>query len=208
MDFALSENQQSIRDAVQKVCSGFNDAYWLKKDREGGFPSEFHRAMADGGWLGICVPEKFGGVGLGVTEAAIIMRAVSESGAGMSGASAIHMNIFGLNPVIVFGTDEQRARMLPPMIEGKEKSCFGVTEPNTGLNTTQLKLRAERRGDRYVVNGQKVWISTASASRCTRSRRWAARPSTPTNCFSRILKFRWRTASARRGGASTTSWRA
>ena len=164
MDFALSENQQSIRDAVQKVCSGFDDAYWLKKDREGGFPREFHRAMADGGWLGICVPEKFGGAGLGVTEASIIMRTVSESGAGMSGASAIHMNIFGLNPVIVFGTDEQRARMLPPMIEGKEKSCFGVTEPNTGLNTTQLKLRAERRGDRYVVNGQKVWISTAQVA--------------------------------------------
>ncbi len=164
MDFGLSENQQSIRDAVQKVCAGFDDAYWLKKDREGGFPHEFHRAMADGGWLGICVPEKFGGAGLGVTEAAIIMRTVSESGAGMSGASAIHMNIFGLNPVIVFGTDEQRARMLPPMIEGKEKSCFGVTEPNTGLNTTQLKLRAERRGDRYVVNGQKVWISTAQVA--------------------------------------------
>src|SRR5579871_6585943 len=164
MDFALSENQQSIRDAVQKVCSGFDDAYWLKKDREGGFPNDFHRAMADGGWLGICVPEKFGGAGLGVTEAAIIMRTVSESGAGMSGASAIHMNIFGLNPVIVFGTDEQRARMLPPMIEGKEKSCFGVTEPNTGLNTTQLKLRAERRGDRYIVHGQKVWISTAQVA--------------------------------------------
>src|SRR5438552_17890788 len=105
MDFALNDNQLSIRDAVQKICARFDDAYWLKKDREGGFPHDFHRAMADAGWLGICVPEKFGGAGLGITEATIIMRAVSESGAGMSGASAIHMNIFGLNPVIVFGTD-------------------------------------------------------------------------------------------------------
>lgn len=164
MDFNLSENQQAIRDAIQKVCLPFDDAYWLKKDSEGGFPVEFHRAMADGGWLGICVPEKFGGAGLGITEAAIILRTVSESGAGMTGASAIHMNIFGLNPVIVFGTEEQCARMLPPMVEGKEKSCFAVTEPNTGLNTTQLKLRAERRGDRYIVNGQKVWISTAQVA--------------------------------------------
>lgn len=164
MDFNLSENQQSIRNAVQKVCSPFDDAYWLKRDLEGGFPAEFHRAMADGGWLGICVPEKFGGAGLGITEAAIILRTVSESGAGMTGASAIHMNIFGLNPVIVFGTDDQCARMLPPMVEGKEKACFAVTEPNTGLNTTQLKVRAERRGDRYIVNGQKVWISTAQVA--------------------------------------------
>src|ERR1700744_1199943 len=164
MDFALAANQESIRDAVAKICARFDDAYWLKKDREGGFPDEFHRAMADGGWLGICVPEKFGGAGLGVTEAAIIMRAVSESGAGMSGASAIHMNVFGLNPVVVYGTQEQCRRMLPGIISGKEKSCFAVTEPNTGLNTTQLKTRAVRQGDRYVVNGQKVWISTAQVA--------------------------------------------
>lgn len=164
MDFRLSDSQQSIRDAVEKVCSPFDDAYWLKKDREGGFPDEFHRAMADGGWLGICVPEKFGGAGLGITEAAIMLRAVSESGAGMSGASAIHMNIFGLNPVVMFGTREQCARMVVSMVKGREKLCFAVTEPSTGLNTTQLKLRAERRGDRYLVNGQKVWISTAQVA--------------------------------------------
>lgn len=164
MDFALTENQESIRDAVVTLCRDFDDAYWLNKDREGGFPYEFHKAMADAGWLGVCIPEEYGGSGLGITEAAIIMRAISESGAGMSGASSIHMNIFGLNPVVVFGNDEQRKRMLPPMAEGKQKSCFAVTEPNTGLNTTQLKLRAERKGDRYVVNGQKVWISTAQVA--------------------------------------------
>ena len=164
MDFALTENQESIRDAVEVLCRDFDDAYWLNKDREGGFPYEFHKAMADAGWLGVCIPEEFGGSGLGITEAAIIMRTIAESGAGMSGASSIHMNIFGLNPVVVFGNDEQRRRMLPPMAEGKQKSCFAVTEPNTGLNTTQLKLRAERKGDRYVVNGQKVWISTAQVA--------------------------------------------
>lgn len=164
MDFAISDSQQSIRDAIGRICAGFGDAYWLNKDKDGGFPFEFHRAMADAGWLGICVPEAYGGSGLGITEAAIMMRAISESGAGMSGASAVHMNVFGLNPVAVFGTDEQRARMLPPIVSGAEKACFAVTEPDTGLNTTQLKTRALRSGDRYVVNGQKVWISTAQVA--------------------------------------------
>jgi acyl-CoA dehydrogenase len=164
MDFALTANQQSIRDAVQKICSRFDDAYWLNKDKTGGFPSDFHKAIADAGWLGICVPEAYGGSGLGITEAAIMMRTISESGAGMSGASAIHMNVFGLNPVVVFGTPEQCARMLPPIVDGSQRACFAVTEPNTGLNTTQLKTRAVRNGDRYIVNGQKVWISTAQVA--------------------------------------------
>ena len=165
MDFALDANQESIRDTIEKICSRFDDAYWLKKDKEGGFPIEFHKAIADAGYLGICIPEEYGGSGLGITDAAIMMRAISESGAGMSGASAVHMNVFGLNPVVVFGTPEQCARMLPPIVSGKEKSCFAVTEPNTGLNTTQLKTRAVRKGDRYIVNGQKVWISTAQVAK-------------------------------------------
>src|SRR6266581_1652611 len=164
MDFALTDQQQAIRDAVAKICEDFDDAYWLRKDREGGFPHDFHQALADAGWLGICVPEAYGGSGLGVIEAAIMMRAIAESGAGMSGASAVHINVFGLNPVVVFGTDDQRKRMLPPMIDGREKACFAVTEPNTGLNTTQLKTRAEAKNDRYIVNGQKVWISTAQVA--------------------------------------------
>jgi acyl-CoA dehydrogenase len=164
MDFALTENQETIRDSIVKICADFPDAYWLKKDREGGFPHDFHKALADAGWLGICVPEAYGGSGLGITEAAIMMRTIAESGAGMSGASAVHINVFGLNPVVVFGTEEQRKRMLPPMVEGREKACFAVTEPNTGLNTTQLKTRAVAKNDRYVVNGQKVWISTAQVA--------------------------------------------
>src|SRR6201986_2242179 len=164
MDFALSANQESIKDAVGKICTRFDDAYWLKKDKEGGFPSDFHKALADAGWLGICIPEEYGGSGLGITDPAIMMRKISGPGAGMPGASAVHMNVFGLNPVVVFGSKEQCARMLPPIISGADKSCFAVTEPNTGLNTTQLKTRAVRSGDKYIVNGQKVWISTAQVA--------------------------------------------
>ena len=164
MNFALTDQQEAIRDAVAKICEGFDDVYWLNKDREGGFPHDFYKALADAGWLGICVPEAYGGSGLGITEAAIMMRTIAESGAGMSGASAVHINVFGLNPVVVFGTEEQRRRMLPPMVAGREKACFAVTEPNTGLNTTQLKTRAVAKNDRYIVNGQKVWISTAQVA--------------------------------------------
>jgi acyl-CoA dehydrogenase len=164
MDFALTANQESIRDAVAKICARFDDAYWLKKDKEGGFPADFHAALASAGWLGICIPEEYGGSGLGILEAALMMRTIAESGAGMSGASAVHMNVFGLNPVVVFGTREQCARMLPPIVSGAQKACFAVTEPNTGLNTTQLKTRAVRQRDKYVVSGQKVWISTAQVS--------------------------------------------
>jgi acyl-CoA dehydrogenase len=121
--------------------------------------------LARDGWLGVCIPEAYGGSGLGITEAAIMMQAIAESGAGMSGASCVHINIFGLNPVVVFGSEEQKMRMLPPLVAGTETACFAVTEPNTGLNTTQLKTRAERKGDHYLVNGQKVWISTAQTAK-------------------------------------------
>jgi acyl-CoA dehydrogenase len=161
MDFAFTPEQQRIREAIAKLCAQFGDEYWLKKDREGGFPVELHQALARDGWLGIAMPEDCGGAGLGIQEAAVMMQAIAESGAGFSGASAVHMNIFGLNPVVVFGTPEQKRRMLPPLIAGSERSCFAVTEPNTGLNTTRIKTKAEKKGDRYLVSGQKVWISTA-----------------------------------------------
>ena len=164
MNFAFSPEQEAIRDAIGRVCDRFDAAYWLERDRHGGFPLDFHQAIAEAGWLGICMPEDYGGSGLGIQEASIMMQAISESGAGMTGASAIHMNIFGLNPVVVFGTEEQKQRYLPPLIAGREKACFAVTEPNTGLNTTQLKTFARRDGDRYIVNGRKVWISTAQVT--------------------------------------------
>jgi acyl-CoA dehydrogenase len=164
MDLALTEAQQEIREAIFKVCAGFGDDYWLERDSDGEFPHAFHRAIADGGWLGIAMPEAYGGSGLGIAEAAVMMQAVAESGAAFSGASALHMNIFGLNPVVVFGTEEQKARFLPPLIEGSEKACFAVTEPDAGLDTTRLKTRAVRSGNGYAVHGQKIWISTAQVA--------------------------------------------
>ncbi len=164
MDVAFTPEQEAIREAIFKICAQFGDDYWLKKDRQGGFPFDFHKAFAEAGWLGIAMPQEYGGAGLGITEAAIMMQAVAESGAGISGCSTIHLNIFGLNPVVVFGTEEQKRRMLPPMIQGKEQACFGVTEPNTGLNTLKLKTKAVRKGDRYIVNGQKVWTSTGQVA--------------------------------------------
>jgi acyl-CoA dehydrogenase len=157
-------NLESIREAVSALCERFDDAYWLRKDAEGGFPTEFHRAIAEAGWLGICMPTEFGGAGLGMREAATLVQTIAASGAGMSGASAIHMNVFGLQPVVVFGSREQQARMLPPLIAGRERACFAVTEPSVGLDTTRLKTRAVRDGDHYVVHGQKVWISTAQVA--------------------------------------------
>jgi acyl-CoA dehydrogenase len=164
MDFAFTEEQDAIREAIAKICARFPDEYWLKKDKEGGFPAELHQALAQDGWLGIAMPEAYGGSGLGITEAAVMMQAIAESGAGFSGASAVHMNIFGLNPVVVFGDDAQKKRMLPGLIAGKERACFAVTEPNTGLNTRKIKTMAKREGKRYVVSGQKVWISTAQVA--------------------------------------------
>ena len=142
MDFALTPNQESIRDAVARICTRFDDAYWLKKDKEGGFPADFHKALADAGWLGICIPEEYGGSGLGITDAAIMMRTISESGAGMSGASAVHMNVFGLNPVVVFGSDEQCRRMLPPIVAGSEKAVWRLAERDLVTRIHQGPLRS------------------------------------------------------------------
>ena len=164
MEFALTEDQQAIRAAVQRICARFGDDYWLKKDREGGFPHDFHAALASAGWLGIAMPTEVGGAGLGITEAAILMQTITESGGGMAAASSVHMNIFGLHPVVVFGTPAQQQRWLPPLIAGEHKACFGVTEPDAGLNTLKLKTMAVRDGDHYVVRGQKIWISTAQVA--------------------------------------------
>jgi acyl-CoA dehydrogenase len=161
MDFALTDDQQNIRDAVLKQCSQFTDDYWLERDRQGIFPADFYASMADAGWLGIAMPESCGGAGLGITEACIMMQAVAESGGGMTASSCIHGPVFGLEPVILFGTEEQQQRMIPPIISGAEKMCFAVTEPNTGLDTTSLKTRAERVDGGYRVNGEKIWITNA-----------------------------------------------
>jgi acyl-CoA dehydrogenase len=164
MDFSLTPRQQEVRALAERLCSRFDDAYWLEHDRRAEFPESFYRAVADAGLLGIAMPEAYGGSGLGIAEAAVLMGAIAESGACMSGASSVHMNIFGLNPVVVFGSDEQKKRMLPPLIRGEHKACFAVTEPDAGLNTAALRTRAERHDGHYLLSGQKIWISTAKVA--------------------------------------------
>jgi len=164
MDFLVTQQQRDVRDLAERICDAFDESYWLAKDESGEFPEEFYRAVADAGLLGIAMPEEYGGSGLGIAEAAVLMQTIAESGACMSGASSIHMNIFGLNPVVVFGSDEQRRRMLPPLIRGEHKACFAVTEPDAGLNMAKIRTKAEWLGDHYVISGQKVWISTAQVA--------------------------------------------
>ncbi|HSX54881.1 MAG TPA: acyl-CoA dehydrogenase family protein [Sphingomonas sp.] len=161
MDFQLTADQQDIRDAILKACGQFSDEYWLERDREGVFPFEFHKSMAEAGWLGVAMPEEVGGAGLGITEAAVMMQAVAEAGGGMTAASSIHGPVFSLEPIDLFGTAEQKRRMIPPVLSGAEKMCFAVTEPNTGLDTTQLKTFAKRVDGGYLVNGEKIWITNA-----------------------------------------------
>ena len=164
--FWLSDEQQAIRDAVLRLCERFDADYWRRTDESGEFPEAFVAAMAEAGWLGVAMPTELGGSGLGLTEAAIVMQAVAESGAGFSGASAMHLNIFGLMPVVKFGTDAQRQRAIPRIIAGLDKTCFAVTEPDAGLDTTSLTTRADRTNDGYVIRGRKMW--TTNAQRATK----------------------------------------
>ncbi|MAI41735.1 MAG: acyl-CoA dehydrogenase [Gammaproteobacteria bacterium] len=164
MDFDLNDEQLAIRTAVQSICKEYDDKYWFERDTDGKFPEAFVKAITDGGWLGIAMPEAYGGSGLGITETAILAHTIARSGAGMSGASAIHLNLFGPNPIVVFGTDSQKSRFLPPLISGQDRACFGVTEPDAGLNTTKLQTKAIRDGDNYVVNGRKMWTTTAQTA--------------------------------------------
>ena len=164
MDISLSEDQEAIRDSVRKVCNRFGDEYWSRCEDEKLFPSEFHKAMADAGWLGITMPEEFGGANLGVTEAAIMMHEVSASAGGYSAASTIHLNIFGPHAVVVNGTPEQKERMLPPLIAGTDRACFGVTEPDAGLDTTSISTFATKVPGGYSVTGRKIWTSSGQVA--------------------------------------------
>ena len=161
MDFSFTETQREIEESVRRVCAPFDDDYWAGLDARGEFPHAFRKAIVEGGWLGIAMPESCGGAGLGVTEAAIMMHAVAHSGGAMAAASSIHMNIFGPHPIVVHGSEEQKRRWLPKLIAGRDIACFGVTEPDSGLDTMQLRTLAERDGDGYIVNGRKIWTSTA-----------------------------------------------
>ena len=161
MDISLSDEHRAIDENVARICARFDDAYWTDCDQTPRFPEEFYRAMAEAGWLGITMPVELGGAGLGVTEAAIMMHAVARGGGGFGAASAIHVNLFGPHAVVVHGTEEQKKRWLTPLIEGREKVCFGVTEPNAGLDTTSIETFARRTNDGYTIRGRKIWTTTA-----------------------------------------------
>ena len=157
----MTPEREQIRGSIQSLCDNFDDKYWLDKDRKHEFPFEFRAAMAEAGWLGLTMPEKYGGAGLGVTEAALMMQTVANSAGAISACSTFHINLFGPHPVVKYGTEEQKQRILPPLITGKDMVAFGVTEPDAGLDTTRITTRAVRDGKRYIVNGQKVWTTTA-----------------------------------------------
>ena len=164
MDFSINPDHQAIRDGVGAVVRSFGDEYWLARDDDGVFPFEFHKAMADGGWLGLTMPEEYGGSGLGVTEAMIMMHEIASHGGGMAATSSVHINLFGPHPIVVYGTHEQKSRWVPRLISGQDQCCFGFTEPDAGLNTTAIKTFATKVDGGYIVRGQKVWTSTAQVA--------------------------------------------
>ncbi len=165
MDFQFTEQQEEIRKQVRTLCSRFPDEYWRERDESGEFPWEFYKAIADGGWLGITVPQEYGGSGLGVTEAALLMQTVAESGGGTQAASSIHLGIFGLEPLIRYGTEAAKAKYLEKVLNGEIHVSFAVTEPDAGTNTTHISTFATRKGDGYVINGRKVFITKARESK-------------------------------------------
>ncbi|MBW3667874.1 MAG: acyl-CoA/acyl-ACP dehydrogenase [Actinobacteria bacterium] len=164
MDFTPDPDLEAIRDAVRTLCRKFDDRYWQECDQEHRFPTEFYDAMAEGGWIGIAIPEEYDGGGRGITEASIVLEEVAASGAAMNGCSAIHLSIFGMNPVAKFGSDEMRAKYLPRVANGDLHVAFGVTEPDAGTDTTNISTRALREGDHYIVRGRKVWTTKATLS--------------------------------------------
>ena len=175
MDFSIPDDHRAIREGVRAVVSRFDDGYWLARDDDGAFPREFHSAMAEAGWLGITMPTAYGGAGLGVAEAVILMHEVASHGGGMAAASSVHINLFGPHPIVVHGTAEQKARWIPRLVQGLDQCAFGFTEPDAGLNTTAIKTFAHKVDGGYRVQGQKVWTSTAQVANkimlLTRTRR-------------------------------------
>lgn len=160
----LNDDQRALCDGVAAVCRRFDDEYWAACERDARFPREFHQAMAADGWLGVTMPEEFGGAGLGVTEAALVMHTVAGCGGAMAAASSIHINMFGPHPIVVHGSPEQKQRWLPRLVSGEDQVCFGVTEPNAGLDTTNITTFATKVEGGYRVSGRKIWTSTAQVA--------------------------------------------
>ena len=169
MEIELSPEHEAIREGVKKIVDQFDDDYWSEHEEEKKFPFAFHKAMADGGWLGITMPPELGGAGLGVTEAAIMMHTVTSGCGGYNSASTLHLNLFGPHAVVVFGNSEQKERMLKPLIAGTDRACFGVTEPDAGLDTTSIKTFATKVDGGYRVTGRKIWTSSGQVAKIGRA---------------------------------------
>jgi acyl-CoA dehydrogenase len=164
VEFSDDTEHEAIREAIREICAQFPDEYWAEADATHTFPWAFYEAMAEGGWIGIAIPADYGGGGAGITEASIILEEVAASGACMNGASAIHLSIFGMHPVVKHGSDEMKRRYLPQVASGQLHVAFGVTEPDAGLDTAAIRTRAVREGNGYRVTGRKVWTSKALES--------------------------------------------
>ena len=164
MDYAAEEGASDIRASVESICANYDPDYWLRCDTEERFPEEFYRDMVANGFVGLTLPESCGGAGLTISDAATVVQAIVESGAGMTGAATIHSYVFAPNPIVVHGTEEQKRRMLPPLTDGRERACFGISEPDTGLDTTRVATRAEWNGSHYIVHGTKVWPTAGSTA--------------------------------------------
>jgi acyl-CoA dehydrogenase len=160
----LSESQTVVRHAIQDICRSFDDEYWLQRDEKQEYPHELYDSLCAQGWIGICMPPEYGGAGLGISEATVMLQTIAESGGSVAGAQSIHANIYPLMPIIEFASEDQKKDWLPKMIDGRIRSCFAVTEPSTGLETLKLKTKATRQGDEYVISGQKIWTSSAQVA--------------------------------------------
>ncbi|KAF8581484.1 acyl-CoA dehydrogenase NM domain-like protein [Ramaria rubella] len=160
----LTESQIQVREAIADICAKFPDEYWAEKDLTESYPNDLHRELARGGWIGICMPEAYGGSNLGISEATVMLQTIAESGAGIAGAQTIHANVYAMQPVWTFANEDQRKRWLPPIISGQQRACFGVTEPNSGLDTLSLETRAERKGEKYIINGAKMQMTSAQVA--------------------------------------------
>ena len=157
-----SDDLRDIRDAVRAVCADFLDAYWRELDATRSYPTEFVTALTEGGWLGALIPERFGGSGLGLTEAAVILQEINHSG---GNAAAAHAQMYIMSTILRHGSDEQKERYLPDLASGRQRlQAFAITEPDAGSETTSIKTTAVWSGDRYVISGQKIFISRAEHS--------------------------------------------
>jgi len=150
-----------IRTSARDLAGRFDLEYWREKDRKEDYPWEFVRAFADGGWLGAMIPKEYGGLGLGLSESAVIMEEIAASGAGLSGASAVHFYVFPPAPILRHGSEAMKRTYLPKLASGEILMAFGITEPTAGVDTSRIRTRANKIDGGWLVNGQKVWISNA-----------------------------------------------